>query len=126
MGQRVLVEANRSMEANVQRLSTTHRSVAMTEHPPAAVVADALEERGLNVSKLRALLTLLEHDACWGCVPGTPAWASNEHAHSQPDRALSVYFAAQAARSELRAVVELSPDSQPSGRGPTAGPETTP
>jgi hypothetical protein len=74
-----------------------------------AVVADLLEEQGLERSRLFALVQLLEHDGCWGCVPGTPSWAADEHLHTVPDRALAVFLAAKAARAELRAVAEVVP-----------------
>lgn len=70
-----------------------------------AVVADLLAEQGLRTTRLRSLLLLLDHEGCWGCVPGTPSYASNTHAHSRPDRALAMMAAAMNAQAELRAVL---------------------
>lgn len=87
-----------------------------------AVVSDVLEEKGLRRSRLFALARLVEHDGCWGCVPGTPSWDSDEHAHAVPDRALAVFVAARAAQAELRAVAEVVP-AQLSGEASADVPE---
>jgi hypothetical protein len=63
------------------------------------VVAD------LRTTKLRSLLALLDHDGCWGCVPGTAQSEGKAHGHLMPDRALAMMVAAQAAHAELRAVL---------------------
>lgn len=80
-----------------------------TQRHLGAVVSDVLEEKGLRRSRLFALARLVEHDGCWACVPGTPSWAFDEHAHALPDRALAVLAAARAARAELSAVAEVVP-----------------
>lgn len=70
-----------------------------------AVVADLLAEQGLSTTRLRSLLLLLDNEACWGCVPGTPSYDTNAHGHSMPDTALAVMVAARAAHAELRALL---------------------
>ncbi|MCA2977023.1 MAG: hypothetical protein INH41_01265 [Myxococcaceae bacterium] len=76
-----------------------------------SVIADLLEERGLSVSKLRALLALLEQDGCWACVPGATAWPPDAHLHSATDRALAIWYAARRAKHELRALVIAADDA---------------
>jgi hypothetical protein len=76
-----------------------------------AVIADLLAERGLSVSKLRALLALLEQDGCWACVPDATARPHGAHLHAAPDRALAIWYAARRAKHELRALVVAADDA---------------
>jgi hypothetical protein len=80
-----------------------------------AVIADLLEEHGLEAASLSALLLLLEHDGCWACASGAqpPAGA---HTHSLPDRALAVWFAALKAKRALRAVLGTHGHQEATGR----------
>jgi hypothetical protein len=81
-------------------MNDSRSTPAPTAH--SAVIADLLEEHGLEAASLSALLRLLEHDGCWACASGAqpPAGA---HTHSLPDRAL--WFAALKAKGALRAVL---------------------